>query len=86
MPFFNSAVRNPAAYCGVFGLKTTYGRYSSRIGDSTSNGSAITVVGPIAGSMTDLIIMDTLFGREDPAYPFSQSELKNKIKFGHHIF
>ena len=65
------SIRNPAAYCGVVGLKTTFGRYSSRVNDTVSNGSAITVAGPIAASVSDLIILDYILGKHDDQFPYA---------------
>ena len=58
------SIRQPAAYCGVYGLKPTYGRVS-RYG-LIAYASSLDQVGPLARSVRDLaLLMDVLAG-EDP--------------------
>ncbi|MER3536922.1 MAG: Asp-tRNA(Asn)/Glu-tRNA(Gln) amidotransferase GatCAB subunit A [Thermus sp.] len=58
------SIRQPAAYCGVYGLKPTYGRVS-RYG-LIAYASSLDQVGPLARSVRDLaLLMDALAG-EDP--------------------
>ena len=60
-----SSIRNPAHYCGVFGLKPTYGIIPSR-GQSlpgTFAAGDISVVGPMARSAADLdMALDVMAG------------------------
>jgi AtzE family amidohydrolase len=63
----NGSIRVPAAFCGIFGLKPTYGRVS-RAGvllfvDSLDH------VGPLARSVRDLSIAFDLINGEDPRDP-----------------
>jgi AtzE family amidohydrolase len=67
----NGSIRVPAAFCGVFGLKPTYGRVS-RAGvllfvDSLDH------VGPLARSVRDLAIAFDLIHGEDPRDPACSS-------------
>jgi AtzE family amidohydrolase len=67
----NGSVRVPAAFCGIFGLKPTYGRVS-RAGvllfvDSLDH------VGPLARSVRDLAIAFDLINGEDPRDPVCSS-------------
>jgi AtzE family amidohydrolase len=71
----NGSIRVPAALCGVFGLRPTYGRLS-RTGMRLFAAS-LDVGGPFARSVEDLAIAyDTLQGRDptDPACVARQSE------------
>jgi AtzE family amidohydrolase len=64
----NGSIRVPAAFCGVFGLKPTYGRLS-RAGAMLFAGS-FDHIGPLARSVRDLAAAyDAMLGRdaEDPA-------------------
>ncbi|WP_413207814.1 amidase [Rhodospirillum sp. A1_3_36] len=62
------SVRMPAAHCGLFGLKPTYGRISRKGVAPTE--SSLDCVGPMAATMEGLItamaMMDPTFLPEDP--------------------
>ena len=63
----NGSIRVPASFCGVFGLKPTYGRISRAgvflFADSLDH------VGPFARSLRDLAISFDLIHGEDPRDP-----------------
>ncbi len=57
------SIRQPASYCGVVGLKPTYGRVSRH--GLMAMGSSLDVVGPIAKSVEDAeIIFNTISGAD----------------------
>src|SRR5437867_3377006 len=60
----NGSIRVPAALCGVFGLKPTYGRVS-RAGRLLFAGS-LDHVGPFARSVRDLAVAVDAMQRPDP--------------------
>jgi len=60
----SGSIRLPAAYCGVVGLKPTYGRVS-RFG-LIAFGSSLDCVGPIARSVTDAALMLQAMAGPDP--------------------
>ena len=63
----NGSIRVPAALCGVFGLKPTYGRLS-RSGAALF-GISFDHVGPLAGSVRDLAAVYDLMQGPDPLDP-----------------
>jgi Asp-tRNA(Asn)/Glu-tRNA(Gln) amidotransferase A subunit family amidase len=66
------SVRIPAAYCGVFGLKLTMGRVSSRgefpLAPTVGN------AGPIAGNARDLALMYLTIAGADPDDPLTHRQ------------
>jgi 1-carboxybiuret hydrolase len=67
----NGSIRVPAAFCGVFGLKPTYGRIS-RAGVFLF-AESLDHVGPIARSPRDLALSFDLMHGEDPLDPVCSS-------------
>ena len=63
----NGSIRVPAAFCGIFGFKPTYGRLSR-------SGAALFVssldhIGPFARSVRDIALVFDVLQGEDPADP-----------------
>lgn len=58
------SIRHPAAFCGVFGFKPSYGRVS-RYG-LVAFGSSLDQIGPLAASMQDVGMVMEVIGRHDP--------------------
>ena len=76
----NGSIRVPSSFCGVFGLKPTYGRLS-RAGTFPFVAS-LDHLGPIARSVGDLALAyDAMLGRDvdDPA----QADVQPAAPFGH---
>ncbi|MCU1261050.1 MAG: amidase [Bryobacterales bacterium] len=65
----NGSIRVPAAFCGIFGLKPTYGRVS-RAGAFLFAGS-LDHVGPFARSVEDLALAFDVLNGPDPDDPVS---------------
>ena len=58
------SVRQPAAFCGVYGLKPSYGRVSRH--GLVAFGSSLDVVAPLARSVRDLELAMEVLSGEDP--------------------
>ena len=58
------SIRQPAAFCGVVGMKPTYGRVS-RYG-LIAFGSSLDCPGPVAGNVTDAALMMNVIAGPDP--------------------
>ncbi len=80
------SVRQPAAFCGVVGMKPTYGRVS-RYG-LIAFGSSLDCPGPVAGNVTDAaLMMNTIAGADkrdgtaaSMAVPDYTKDLKKSIR------
>jgi amidase len=64
-----ASVRNPAAFCGVVGLRTTPGLVPSGVFDSLS------VVGPIARSAQDAALLLAGMCGQDPGLPLARPDV-----------
>lgn len=71
------SVRQPASFCGVTGIKTSYGRVS-RYG-LIAYGSSLDTVGVLAGSASDLLPVFTAIAGHDPLDSTSMNEPVPKI-------
>jgi aspartyl-tRNA(Asn)/glutamyl-tRNA(Gln) amidotransferase subunit A len=68
------SVRNPAALCGVVGLKPTYGRVSRYGGVLGSGGFSTDHFGPFANNVKDAALILNAIAGVDPKDPLSSSE------------
>ena len=73
----NGSIRVPAAFCGVFGLKPTYGRVS-RAGAFLFSES-LDHVGPLARSVRDLAVAFDAMHGPDPRDPVASSRPRESI-------
>ncbi|KAL2432616.1 Fatty acid amide hydrolase [Exophiala dermatitidis] len=58
------SIRLPSAFCGIYGLKTTHGRVSSRVDFEKTD--SVVVNGPMASSIDDLALGYRIMAQPDP--------------------
>ena len=67
------SIRTPAALCGIFGLKPTYGRIPLS-GHGMPWGGSVTHLGPLGASTADLALLTQICSGPDDADPASQQQ------------
>ncbi|MGX9964041.1 AtzE family amidohydrolase [Roseomonas sp. F4] len=73
----NGSIRVPAALCGIWGLKPTYGRLSRR--GAFPFVTSLDHVGPLAGSLDDLALAYDVMQGRDAADPVQQDRLAEPV-------
>jgi aspartyl-tRNA(Asn)/glutamyl-tRNA(Gln) amidotransferase subunit A len=67
------SIRTPAALCGIFGLKPTYGRIPLS-GHGMPWGGSVTHLGPLGASSVDLALLTEICAGPDGADPASEQQ------------
>ncbi len=67
------SIRTPAALCGIFGLKPTYGRIPL-VGHGMAWGGSVTHLGPLGASSADLALLTEICSGPDGADPASRQQ------------